>query len=198
MGFALGLLTGGLGTLSLASALVVFLSIALFSYNLLMTALKKQVKMQMTADATEAPFFYGAVFYFFLVALLGLAMLLGPETVKSVSPAHGHLALLGFVSLTIFGGMYHLIPMLTWTLITKKMAAAGPQGSPPSLPKSLHELYSVKLAKVVFWGFNLGTLALGAGMYLGQQTLAAAAGLVLFASGTLFSLDMFRCIKRGL
>jgi cbb3-type cytochrome oxidase subunit 1 len=198
LGFFSGLLTGGLGTLSLMSAGAAFLAIALFAYDMLMTALKKQVKMQMTAKSTEAPFFYASVAYFVLVGLLGIAMVLRPETVKAISPAHAHLALLGFVSLTIMGGMYHLIPMLSWTLVTKKMASRPPDASRGPLPKSLHELYSERLSKVVFWTFNLGTLALAAGMYLGSQVLGTGAGIVILASGLLFSGDMFRCMKRGL
>src|SRR3989304_3398763 len=108
-------------------------------------------------------FFAAAIFYFLVASALGLALLLG---VRYPYPAHTHLALLGWVSLTIMGAMYQIVPTLTG-----------------------RELPSKTLAEGQFYLMNVGLLALFLAFLLGDGTLLPfAAGIVLLASLLFLSL----------
>jgi cbb3-type cytochrome oxidase subunit 1 len=197
LGLAIGLMTQGIGTMTVVSGGVLLLAAALFAFNLFMTATRKQIKMEISAQATEAPFFYASVAYFVLVCALGALMVFQPDNIKGLSRAHAHLALLGWVSVTIFGGMYHLVPMLSWTMLMKKAANLGPDAM-KDLPRSLNELYSQKLARGIFYFINIGIIGLAVGMYLDLTGVATAGGMMIFVFGTAFSAAMFKAILKGL
>jgi len=62
---------------------------------------------------------------------------------SSVLSLHYHTALLCWVTLTIFGGMYHIVPMLIW--IEKYGGKIGKEKIP-----SVKEMYDEKHANNVF------------------------------------------------
>ena len=99
--------------------------------------------------------------------------------------------------MTIMGGMYHLVPMLSWTMLMKKAASLGPDAI-KTMPKSLNELYSAKLASGIFYLMNIGIIGLAVGMYLDIPGVATAGGMIIFVVGTIFSAVMFKTIIKGL
>lgn len=84
-------------------------------------------------------FFIAALLYLLLAAALGVLMIVRPPA-NVIKLAHAHLALTGWVSLTIIGAMYQIVP----TLLGGK-------------------LYSRSLAKKQFWLANIGILGMSAG-----------------------------------
>ena len=64
-------------------------------------------------------FLYSALIYLLVASILGLANLLGIY----FKPVHSHLMLAGFVSLTIVGAMYQLVPTILGTELRGKHAA---------------------------------------------------------------------------
>lgn len=131
-------------------------------------------------------YFVAAVLYFLAALTLGLLMALGviPLGLKS---AHAHVALLGWVSTTIVGAMYHILPMLVW------VERYGPKLGLEEVP-TMKELYGQRSAEVQFWVFNLGIVLLGAGILLGDITLTAAGGGVFLLGAVSFVYVMYRMI----
>lgn len=92
----------------------------------------------------------------------------------SLSSVHAHLNLLGWVSMALFGTIYHLFPV------------AG----------------SSKLAKIHFWLHNLGVPVMQGGISLvmltnngGFTVLAVVGSLVVVLGGILFAVNVFKHVK---
>jgi len=101
-----------------------------------------------------------ALVYALLGGLLGLVWLTSPGLVPGLAlRAHGHLMLVGFVGMMIFGIGLHVLPRFTG-----------------------HALYSERLADAHFALANLGLLAMVAG-WLGSLPIAVTSGGVLLWGG---------------
>jgi cbb3-type cytochrome oxidase subunit 1 len=187
VGFFVGLLTRGFGIISLASAIVVTISVLLFAYIMLRTVTGK-LKVDTRVISTETKFFEAALIYLVLVTFIGVTMLLNPGLVKGIFFAHAHLALLGWVSITIFGGMYHVIPMLAWAGMMEKKVQP--------LPTTFKELYSERLSRVIFWLSNIGLVGLLAGSFLSPR-LATISGTLFTIAAFIFSYEMLNIIRKG-
>jgi len=98
---------------------------------------------------------------------------------------HAHLALIGFVTLTIIGAMYHLAPMLVW------MKRYGPKMGREPVPR-IQELFSQRLASLILWAMIAGLIGLLTGSLYGISTLLRSSGLVLAGAGALFAYAMYR------
>ncbi len=192
VGFFIGLLTGGFGIVTKFSALIIGVSVILFAYLLLGTATRK-VKMQFTPKSTEGKFFTAGIAYFILAVSLGMLMLFGMGgAVSGIKILHVHMALVGFVSVTIFGGMYHIIPMICWTRVVGKMAGGrGP------MPSSFKDLYSDRLATIIFVLLNIGIIGFFMGFALGIRPLAIASAISINSAGVIFAFDMLRVIIKS-
>ena len=117
-------------------------------------------------------FFKIAAVYFVIAIILGIIM--GITHNFSLSSVHAHLNLLGWVSMALFGTIYHLFP------------AAG----------------SSKLAKIHFWLHNLGVPVMQGGISLvmltnngGFTVLAVVGSLVVVLGGILFAVNVFKHVK---
>ncbi len=190
-----GLFTGfviqGYGTITKLSGLIAGLAIFHFAYQMFLTTTVKS-KMPNAPASTEVKFFKAAIFYFVLATVLGILMLFGKAGYLSgMKTLHVHIALIGFVSVTIFGGFYHVIPMLAWTLITEKKK--GMEG----MPSSFKELYNDKLATIIFLLVNIGIVGFFLGITLGMKSLATASAIAITASGVIFAGDMMRMILKS-
>jgi cbb3-type cytochrome oxidase subunit 1 len=192
IGLFAGFVFQGYGTLTKASGAIVGLSVLLFAYQMLLTTTAKS-KMPQAPKSTEAKFFKAAIFYFAAATLLGVLMLFGKwGYITGIKTLHVHIALIGFVSVTIFGGFYHVIPMLVWTLITEKLQGGGVRG-----PSSFKELYSDGLAMAIFVLVNAGVVGLFFGLALSMKALGVASAIAITASGVIFAGDMLRMILKS-
>jgi hypothetical protein len=149
--------------------------------------------MPAAPKSTEAKFFKAAIFYFVIASAFGIMLLFGKGGyITGIKTLHVHIALIGFVSVTIFGGFYHVIPMLAWTLITGKLQDGGARG-----PSSFKELYSERLATIIFILINAGIAGLFFGIVLGIKPLSTASAISITATGVIFAADMLRMILKS-
>ncbi len=117
---------------------------------------------------------------FFIPALLfGLAgITLGPLNVSgSYAFQHSHLLLLGWITLTIIGAEYHIIPMLTW--MEKYASRLGVEDIP-----MIGDLVSMKLSKAILAGSIAGVALLA------YSATAPVGGVILLAAFLAFVGDM--------
>lgn len=114
-------------------------------------------------------FIKASLIWLCLTVLLGLAMAIHPAW-TIYRPAHMHAALLGFVTMMIYGVAYHVLPRFS--------------GSP---------LHSRSLAGWHWWAANLGLTAMVAG-FVARVTVAvpsAVSSVVLGLGGSLSALGAF-------
>lgn len=112
------------------------------------------------------------VVYFVIAIILGITMgIIGDFTLTSV---HAHLNLLGWVSMTLFGLIYHFYP----------------------------EAGENKLAKTHFWLHNLGVPLMQGGIALMTLTengaflpVAVISSLAVVLGGILFAINVFKHVK---
>ncbi len=98
---------------------------------------------------------------------------------------HAHLSLIGFVTLTIMGAMYHLAPMLVW------MEKYGPKMGKEKVP-NIQDLFSQKIALLILFSTAIGLVGLLIGQLYGNSFLIKSSAYVIGGSGAAFSLDMYR------
>lgn len=105
--------------------------------------------------------------------LLALLRLIDPTLVSGNVPrAHGHMMLLGFVLMTIYGVALHVLPRF-----------------------SGYPLHSERVADVQFWCANLGLPLMVAGWLAGIDALVTAGGLLSAAAMVLFALNMVLTVR---
>ncbi|GCC11869.1 cytochrome C and Quinol oxidase polypeptide I [archaeon] len=114
--------------LQMAGSIFIIMAVLLFTVNMFLTYFNNK-----RAKSVEAKFFISAIFYLLLTFIAGVLTILN----WNVKLFHIHLALLGFVTQTIFGGMYHVIPMLCYVELLPRMI----DKTPP-----LKELFSDKVS----------------------------------------------------
>ena len=115
-------------------------------------------------------FYIAALFYFALTGLLGvwLKTKLGYMFFEgtTIIMAHGLLLTIGFVTLTIMGSMYSILPM--W-------GVAELQARSKRVPTVLTEMYNDRLARLSFWLSSTGVAGYIAGL-LGEGYVTATSG----------------------
>lgn len=119
-----------------------------------------------------------AMSYFIIAAGMGVLMLTWPWWTRTYIPGHAHLNLLGWISMTIYGVAYHIIPRFS--------------GRP---------LYSNRLAWLHFYLANIGLIGMvlffgfvGHGNLRYEKHLLYSS-IVEFTSIVIFVYNMMRTIK---
>lgn len=119
-----------------------------------------------------------AMSYFIIAAGMGVLMIIWPWWTRTYIPGHAHLNLLGWISMTIYGVAYHIIPRFS--------------GRP---------LYSSRLAWLHFYLANTGLIGMvlffgfiGHGNLKYEKHLLYSA-VVEFTSIVIFVYNMMRTIK---
>ncbi len=172
---------GLIATEKLIFAIVVYASLILFFYNMLRTYF---IKTKQKVESVEAKYFLTALIYMIVGIPTGILLL--TENFSSTA-LHAHILLLGFVIQTIIGGMYHIVPTLTYVELMKK----------GTIIKSFKELYSEELSKLIYITFNLSLVVFLIGLYL-DNILKIIGGLATFIVLIAFSLEMLRILVRSL
>jgi cbb3-type cytochrome oxidase subunit 1 len=189
IGFFLGLITTMYSLITMLFAMIILIAGITFAYNMFKTATRKELKMALPIDAFEAKFFEAAIIYFIIACAIGVLMVIKPDLIFKTFRAHAHLVLLGWVSITILGGMYHLVPMLVWTEIFSK------KGKEP-LPSSFKDLYSQKLGNASFWLMNIGVVGIFLSL-IAARGLTIIFGIVVVLAALIFAYDMFKTMAKA-
>jgi cbb3-type cytochrome oxidase subunit 1 len=128
----------------------------------------------------------GVFYHFGLIDFLKRIGLAGESfTIYSLIWTHAHLALIGFVTLTIMGAMYHLTPMIVW------MEKYGPKMGKEEVP-NIQDLFSHRLASLILWSSIIGLLGFLIGSVYGIGGFMKLSGYVLAATGTMFCYVMYK------
>ena len=99
-------------------------------------------------------FAWASLIYLVIGSTMGVIMLLTSESIK---PSHGHVLLIGFVAMMIFGVGYHLLPVFSGT-----------------------DLYSLRLAEIQFWLQNIGLIGLAFTMPYRYASTNYMTGTIIF------------------
>ncbi|MBI5253155.1 MAG: cbb3-type cytochrome c oxidase subunit I [Euryarchaeota archaeon] len=158
----------------------------LFVYIMYRT-LRTEQKMKQPLDIS-VKYFIAALVYFSIVLALGIVLSIDPYLLPGRAiTAHVHLALIGWVSITIVGAMYHLVPMLVW------MERYGEKLGKEPVP-AIKELYSERAANVQFWLLNLGLLGFFSGLLALQRTAMIISGTVIALGAYYFAYEMYKIL----
>jgi len=122
-------------------------------------------------------FYLAALLYFTLTAVFGvwLKTQTGFEFAEgnTILLGHGLLSVIGFVSLTIMGSMYSIIPMLSVVDLHEKKK---------KVPSVLTEMYNEKVARLSFWVSTVGVAGYVVGLVAeGYVTALMPQGLEVVA-----------------
>ncbi len=182
-GFSLAMLASDRALVG-ASSIVIVLAVYIFIYNMTRT-LTGGAKFDISVK-----FFASAIAYFAAACTLGVLMALFPGEIISLAPrvlsAHAHLTSMGFITLTIMGAMYHLVPMLVW------MERYGEKMGVEPVP-SIADMFNLRLAEAQYVLANLGVLGFFLGL-LGMGSILTASALVFLVSSYLFAYIMYGVI----
>ncbi len=184
VGFSLGALSARKSILMLSSVVVV-VGAYVFLYNMYKTLAKKGGKFDISVK-----FFASALVYFAIACTLGVAIAIFHKNllwIDGLLSAHAHLTAMGFVTLTIMGAMYHLVPMLVW--MTRYAEKLGREPVP-----TIAEMFNQRWANIQFAGANLGV----AGYFVGLLTsdgLGLISAFVFLISTYGFAYIMYRVMS---
>ncbi len=118
-------------------------------------------------------FVAAALAYGLLGGILGLAWLIVPAALPAYTlRAHGHLMLLGFVGMMIFGIGLHVLPRFTGRVLLSERAA------------------DAQFALV-----NIGLITLVIGWLLGIRAAATTGGALLWAGLLLFAVNVVGTVR---
>ncbi|MEE8358724.1 MAG: cbb3-type cytochrome c oxidase subunit I [Candidatus Hydrothermarchaeales archaeon] len=169
-------------------AFILVASVLLFTFDMFMTLLakdKKAEKMDITLK-----YYATAIVYLTVSCLLGVSLAIFPSIrVGNIGLAHAHLALVGFVSITIMGAMYHLVPLLVWT--EKYASRMGTEAVP-----TIKDLYSERLGIGIFWMINIAVVGFFLALVASSQTALIVFAVLLLITSYLFSFEMLGIIFR--
>ena len=118
-------------------------------------------------------FIAAALAYALAGGLLGLAWLADPAALPGQAlRAHGHLMLVGFAGMMIFGVGLHVLPRFTG-----------------------RALFSERLADAQFALVNVGLVAMAAGWLAGARLAVGAGGALLWGGFALFAVNVVMTVR---
>jgi cytochrome c oxidase cbb3-type subunit 1 len=113
-----------------------------------------------------------SVIYFVLGVVIGIAMLLWPDSTMDYIPVHVHLNLLGFMSMMIYGVGYHILPKFSGVFI-----------------------HSPRIMNIQFWVANAGLIGMSISWPLMLREVLIVSSFLSVAGGVLFAYNMLKTIK---
>ena len=120
---------------------------------------------------------------FFVLALIFGVMGVIAGILNSDTFIHSHLLLVGWITLTIIGAEYHIIPMITW--MEKYSMKLGVEEVP-----MIGDLFNLRLGEAVLALSGIGTVLLLV------PVTRVAGGVILFAVFLVFTWDMLMVQRR--
>lgn len=184
IGFSLGALLAKKSIVTLSS-IVVVAGVYIFLYNMYRTLAKKGGAFDISVR-----FFISALVYLTIACTLGLLIAVFHKElleVRGLLSAHAHLTTMGFVTLTIIGAMYHLVPMLVW--MVRYAERLGKEPVP-----TIAGMFDQRWASRQLIGANLGVSGYFLGLLM-SNLLAVAGALIFSASIYAFAYTMYKLIR---
>lgn len=120
-------------------------------------------------------------------SLLAGALLASPAPSRRATAAVAYLLLLGWVSLTIVGQLYKIVPFLSW------LGRYGPRAGREPVPL-VSELYDRAAGEWSFRLLILGTFGVPAALLAGWQGAARVAQAAVLAGAALFTWTMLQAL----
>ncbi|MBI2955446.1 MAG: hypothetical protein HYY30_14120 [Chloroflexi bacterium] len=182
-GIALSLATRS-ATLTAVSGLITLVGISLFVYNII-ASLRYGPSRLPHLDVSVKYFLVG-IAYLVVTAILGT--IVGAFRLGNLVPIHVHLGLIGFVTMTIVGAMYHVVPFVVWWEVY------APKLGYEEVPL-LKQLFSERLAHFQLYGLNAGLLTMIVGFVLRANIVLAFGGTILFVTAITFVWAMIKVIN---
>ena len=102
-------------------------------------------------------------------------------------PIHIHLALIGLVTNTIVGAMYHIVPFVVWWEVY------APRMGLHDVPL-LKQLFNERMAQVQLYVLNGALLVMLVGFALNNRVLLAVGGAILFLAVLSYLWEMLRAV----
>lgn len=138
-------------------------------------------------------YFMTAFGYLLLLTPLGLlfsfSLLSEAAFASRLAFAYGFLGLIGWVSQTIIGMLYKIVPFLVWYRCYSDKVGLEP------VP-SLGELCSQRLERYGYWLLNVGILGMAAGLVTGTARLIQAFGAILTLGVFIFAENILLALGR--
>ena len=113
-----------------------------------------------------------SVIYFVLGVVIGIAMVLWPDSTIDYIPVHVHLNLLGFMTMMIYGVGYHILPKFSGAFI-----------------------HSPKIMNIQFWVANAGLIGMAISWPLMLREVLIVSSFLSLAAVLLFTYNMLMTIK---
>ncbi|MFN3476409.1 MAG: cbb3-type cytochrome c oxidase subunit I [Candidatus Methylomirabilales bacterium] len=136
--------------------------------------------------------FTTALIYLVALTPLGLLFSLGliPDGAfgSRLAFMYGFLVLIGWVSFTIVGMLYKIIPFLVWYHAYSRQVGRGP------VP-TLQDLCPPELQRLGYFLFNSGILGMAAGLLIGEAGLIRAFGVILTGAVLLFTFTILLVLR---
>lgn len=165
---------------------VIAISAYLFAYDMFRT-LRREVKTEQKGLDLSVKFFVFSIVYLLIAVSMGVLSMFKPLPLN-FTIAHVHIALVGWVSITIMGAMYHLVPMLVW--MDRYADKMGVEPVP-----LLKNLYSEKLGKALLYFINICLLGFFFSLLLDIKILEIIFGFLIFTAFIVFAYAMLSVIK---
>ncbi|MDO8674298.1 MAG: hypothetical protein Q7O66_23055 [Dehalococcoidia bacterium] len=187
LGLAYSFTTASLPLIASAGTLA-FVGILVFAYNIFASLAHGPARLR-RLDISVKYFMVGIVY---LIATVIASILMAAFHLYQLRPIHLHLGLIGFLTMTIVGAMYHIVPFVVWWEVY-----ASKLGS-EEVPL-LHQLYNHRSATWQLYGLNAGLLTMIAGFCVNLTVLVAAGGTMLVVVSLAFATEMLRVLghRRG-
>lgn len=162
---------------------IVFVGIGMFAYNIFATLSHGPARLP-RLDISVKYFVVGIVY---LVSTAIVGILMTAFHLFELKPIHLHLALVGFLTMTIVGAMYHVVPFVVWWEVY------APKLGFEEVPL-LHQLYNLRSATWQLYGLNAGLLLMVAGFNFRLTIMVVAGGSVLILTALAFAREMLRVV----
>ena len=113
-----------------------------------------------------------SVIYFVLGVVVGIAMVLWPDSTMDYISVHVHLNLLGFMTMMIYGVGYHILPKFSGVFV-----------------------YSPKIMNIQFWVANAGLIGMAISWPLMLREVLIVSSFLSLAAVVLFTFNMLMTLK---
>ncbi|MCL5960850.1 MAG: hypothetical protein M1358_16375 [Chloroflexi bacterium] len=181
-GLAISLALGNLPLTAIAGTILLG-GILLFAF--IITASLRYGPSRLPHLDTSVKYFLAGIGY--LVVTAGTGLVMGATGWSGLLPIHAHLGMIGVITITIVGAMYHVVPFVVWWEVY------APKLGYEEVPL-LKQLFSERSAMLQLYGLNAGLLVMVAGFALQANYLLASGGTILMAAAIAFAWEMIKVV----
>ncbi|TAK34213.1 MAG: hypothetical protein EPO21_10410 [Chloroflexota bacterium] len=162
---------------------LVLLALLLFTYIILVSLFTGPSRLK-KLDISVKYFLVGIAY---LLAAVVTGILMAAFGWYQLLPIHVHLALIGLVTNTIVGAMYHIVPFVVWWEVY------APRLGLHDVPL-LKQLFNERMAEVQLYVLNGALLIMLVAFAIANKALLAIGGGILFAAVLSYLWEMLRAV----